>query len=88
MHCPGSRQGGNQQNGNAKHTYFAGRFDGHHGAPVRHRKYHLMEKVRGWLSKKVGEVQLAIYCYINRCLLRVFTNNLLKYLSIWTLKNS
>jgi hypothetical protein len=46
-YCPGCRQGDNQQNDDAKHTYFAGRFDGHRDAPVRYREYRQMEEVRG-----------------------------------------
>jgi hypothetical protein len=34
----------------------------------------------------VGVVKLAVYCWHNCYLLRVFTNNLLEYLSNWTLK--
>jgi hypothetical protein len=48
MYCPGGRQGDNQQNNNAKYTYFAGRFDGHHDAPVRYREYCPMEEVCGF----------------------------------------
>jgi hypothetical protein len=47
-YCPGGRQGDNQQNDDAKHTYFAGRFDGHRYAPVRYREYCLMEEVGGF----------------------------------------
>ena len=36
----------------------------------------------------VGVIKLAFYCYNNRFLLRVFTNNLLKYLKNWKSKNS
>jgi hypothetical protein len=34
----------------------------------------------------VGVDKIAIYCYNNRFLLHVFTNNLLNYLSNWTSK--
>jgi hypothetical protein len=34
LYCPGSRQGRNQQNSNAKYTYFTGHFDGHRDAAV------------------------------------------------------
>jgi hypothetical protein len=48
MYWPNGRQGDNQQNDNAKHTCFAGRFDGHRNAPVRYREHHPMEEVCGF----------------------------------------
>ncbi len=39
QYCQGGCQGNNQQNDDAKYTYFAGRFDGHRLAPVRYRDY-------------------------------------------------
>jgi hypothetical protein len=36
----------------------------------------------------IGVVKLAIYCYNNRFLLRVFTNNLLYIYKMWHKKNS
>ena len=47
-YCPGGRQGNNQQNNYAKHTYFAGRFDGHCNAPVRYPEYCSIKEVRGF----------------------------------------
>jgi hypothetical protein len=35
----------NQQNDNAKHTYFAGHFDGHCDSPVRYREHRPLEEV-------------------------------------------
>jgi hypothetical protein len=34
---PGSRQGDNQQNNDAKYTYFTGHFDGHCDAAVQYQ---------------------------------------------------
>jgi hypothetical protein len=33
-YCPGGQQGHNQQNDDAKYTYFTGQFDGHRNAAV------------------------------------------------------
>ena len=60
-------------------------------APNNNRGMTYQTDEKHWTNLResfVGVVKLAIYCYNNLFLLRVFTNNLLKYLQMWHRKNS